>query len=729
MLTFYRKEIKLLFFSLSTYLFLFLTLLSFGILSSVFNLYFGYASLSYPLGYMTLILAILLPFFVFFSTRAKGNDEELLLSLPVSRVSVFLGEFFATVTVLLIPFLVFSLIPFLFSLFGTSAIPTSEVALLGCFLYSLFLLSAVKFFFCVIERRLFALIGSLLFTLAVYFFNSLFFLLPFPESGPIQKLSSLLNPTGMYYCFTYGKFNLPGTVYFLTVSILFLSLSLLFLLKKRGYFFHYKKRLLSILLCIFLSVTVFVSNIAVSLLPERISYTDVTGVDISRLSGTTLDTLHALNEPLTLYVLSEGGYARADKELLSFFRRYEEESEYLRLEIIDTTKNPDFSLSYTSKKLNDQSVIIKGEKRYYTIDSADLYYYYNEQFGAIPSDYYNYYISSYIKYIQTSSAQNMNAVNIGKELYYSNSTVAYFNGDNLLLNAILFITSHNARSVYVASTDAFSLSKNDTTFEETLSKNQFFVSYLDTIEKIPSDCDLLVLPSPIKDITQKEKEGLESYLAKGGNIFLTTDCASPELPLLSSLLSDYGLSGSYGIIVCETDKNHIISEETTYYFSATINASLYATDFEGLYVSLLSHPIQVEEKEGVKVNAILSTTEKGALMDPESRELIENGEIYTLGAVSKKENSSILWLSSSLAVSSTSNTLSSGGNIMYVLSILEDLCPSQSTSVSISPILMTSPAMTLSEGDLALWTLVIAVLIPLIPLSIGIIYTYTRRKR
>ena len=732
MLAVYRKELKLSFISVWTYFFLFLTLLSFGILSSVFNLSLGYASISYPLGFMTLVLALLLPLFVFMGQRERREEKKLLLSLPVSPASVIMGRFLSDVTLLFIPFAVFAVLPFLFSLFGGGdSISSSLVSLLGCFLYALFLLCGIRLLFDLIRRPVIALISSLSFTLAVYLLNSVFLFIPFPESGIFQRLSSLLNPTGLYYSFTYGKLNLYGTVYFITFVLLFLFLQTLSLKASKGELSHPKKRVASSILSVLLLFSVLTSNVLVSLLPEKIAYRDVSGSDLSYVSGTSLDKLHALKEPLTVYLLSKGGLSRADQQILSFLRRYEEESSFLSLEVIDTDQNPDFYRTYTTKAPNDQSLVVVGQKRHYFIDSSDLYYYHNEDLGVIPSDYYNYLISSYVSYLSTSSMKNLDetAVQLGYHLYYSNSTVAYFNGDSILINAILYTSSKSVRKAYIAATEGFSVSTKDTTLEDALNQNKFSTEYLSSLERIPSDCDYLVLLSPKKDLTEKEVLGISSYLEKGGHIFLTTDYANCNFQKLSSLLKEYGLSPVTDGIVCETDESCIISSDTPYYFSAAVDTSVYAKNYEGIYISLLSHPILISSVEGVEADPILSTTQKGALMEPLGKEILEKDSSYTVGAVSKKKNSSVLWLSSHLSVSSTANDLSSGNNLVYVISVMSDLCPQKEETVSVAPILMTASSLTLSDGNLSLWTLIISVILPLLPLCVGIFYTYARKKR
>ena len=143
MIAFYRKELRLGFSSLSTYILFTVLLLSFGVLSTVFNLLLAYSSLSYPLGYMTLFLALTLPFVPFFSAKreCKGSTSSLLLSLPISPAAAVVGSFFGQATLLLIPTAILSLFPVLFFFLGSTQIASSETALLGYFLYALFLLS------------------------------------------------------------------------------------------------------------------------------------------------------------------------------------------------------------------------------------------------------------------------------------------------------------------------------------------------------------------------------------------------------------------------------------------------------------------------------------------------------------------------------------------------------------------------------------------------------------
>lgn len=730
MIAMFKKELKLSFSSLSVYILCTLFLLSFGILSVLFNLFLGYASLSYPLGYMTLFLALLLPFFVFFSARREetGAMQSLLFSLPVSPTAAVLGSFLGQALLLLIPVLVFSCLPLLFSLFGGTLVSSSLVSLLGFFLYALLLLAVNRLLFAAIPRTPISLILSVLVNLALYFLNLLFFYLPL--DGISESILSLFNPTGIYYSFTYGKFNLPGVVYFITLTALLLIFEIFAQKKKRGDFSSKKRTVPAVCILSLLLLLTLLSNALLSLLPEKISNIDVTGNDVFRISNTTRETLAAIDTPIDIYFLCKGGKNAADKDFLSFLKEYTEESSCLTLKVIDTEKNPSFPSDYTSAGLSDQSLIVVGNERYRVLDRADLYHYESPLVGTLSSSDYDYLIQSYVAYLQTGSLAGLNAqsVELGQQLYYSTDTVAYFDGDSLLCNAIRFAAEDRVATVYIATSNTFT--KPDVMLENVLTENGFFIKYLTSLNTVPNDCDALVLFSPKNDIGDAEHAALSVYLSGGGKLFLTTDYSKTDHPRLLSLLSEYGLGvAEFSNVVCDANKNTHINEDSPYFFLTKIASSpANGENFSGVYASVLSHCITLRETDGVTLTPWLITTEDGYLRDPKESEKIEEG-IFCCGAIAEKGNSTVMWISSPLSVSSTGYVASEGGNFLLLLSAFRWMCNADFEKLSIASTTVASEALSVSNGDLAIWTLVIAVLLPIIPVSIGIVRTYVRKKR
>lgn len=725
-----RKELRLSFCSLSTYILLSLFLLSFGILCVIFNLFLGYSSLSYPLGYMTLFLAILTPFLVFFSSKREHGSgmERFLYSLPLSPFSLVFGSFLGQLAVLLIPSLLFSLLPPVFSVMGADQIALSEVALLGYFLFGVFLLSLNRFLFSTLKRPVLSMILAILLNLLIYFFNYLYFYIPL--DGIFDTFLSLFNPTGIYYSFTYGRFNLYGVIYFVTLTAFFLFCEILVHKRGRGDFSNKKRGVRAVcVLCAVLLVLLICLPLC-SLLPERVSSFDVTGNDIFRISNATVDTLRSVDSPIEIYLLCAGGKKAADKDYLSFLKGYDEGSELISLTVIDTERDPSFATGYTSRKLSDQSLIVCGNGRYRVLDRADLYHYENARLGAVSSADYEYLLQCYMAYMQTGSTEGLfePLVSRGYQLYVNvNSTIAYFDGDSALCNAIRFVNEKHVSTAYVAAEDGFT--SPDELLLSRLAENGFFTKELSSLERIPDDCDALILFSPCKDITQSQRSAISAYLSAGGNLFLTTDYTKTDLPILLSLLSEYGLSASdTPLVICESNQSTYVDERYPYHFFTKIS-SVPATgnDFSGTYASIFSHPITLTDTEGVAHTKWLTSGNNGYLVT-EGGERIEEGS-YCCGAIAQKNDSKILWVSSPLSVSSMGSLLSDGGNVALTVSALRWMSDSSFEILPIESAAISSSVFYIPDEHLPIWVILIAIVLPLIPVSIGVIRTYVRKKR
>ena len=226
----YRKDLRLYFSSLTTYILLAIFLLSFGILSSSFNLFMGYASLAFPLGYMTFLACVTIPLLSLFSSlrERKSNSEKLFLSLPISPSSIVLGNFFSALTVILIPVLVIALVPFLFLMWGTNALVISEMSVLGYFLLCAFLIALTQFIFSAVKRKWLAI--TLAFSIPVILYAIHFILSLFYFEGILNIFACLIDPLHYFYALTYGAFDLPSLLYFITLISLFIILNICALL-------------------------------------------------------------------------------------------------------------------------------------------------------------------------------------------------------------------------------------------------------------------------------------------------------------------------------------------------------------------------------------------------------------------------------------------------------------------------------------------------------------------
>lgn len=728
----YKKELKLWFSSLSTYLILGAFLLSLGVFITLFNLYLGYSSLSYALGYMTALLHLFLPLLLLFSAlRSRGDGEKLLFSLPLRPIAAVMGTFSADVTVVLIPTACIACLPFLFTRYGDSPIATSLSALFGFFLYEVFLLALIRSIFTAVRKKAIAVPLAFGISLLLYGWNRLCAELPL--DGWAENLLLLTDPVKLCYSFTYGKFYLPGVFCFGSAIAFFLFLQVLFLRKAQGCFVRAESRRRISLASGALGIVLLFTNFALTFLPERISDIDVTGSNIFRMSGQSLDLLQSIEEPIRLYYLCDGGKGGADGDIYSFLKRYEEECASLTLEIVDTQKDPTFSATYTSRTLNDQSLIFVSEKRYFVLDSNELYHYENKELGLelSPTDYV-YLLQTYLNYKENGNTDGLDSDMLAtiEQLYYSTSTVAYFDGDSRITNAVRYVSEDRIPTVCILTGDAFTAP--DSTFEDLLTENGFFIRTVSDAEEIPSDCALLILFSPKSDPTVETCAKVERYLASGGNLFLTTDYSKTDLPNLAALLDAYGLAAEGNSILCEENQKNILNYHFVFYPQLAVS-DINGT-FSGKFTAVLPHAIKLSETSGVTLTAWMTTTENGYLLSPDAEKDTADDDTvrseYCCGALSEKEDGgTVLWLAAPLSASSTGNTLSSGNNFKLLLSAFGSLTDTEYQSLSIPSVQMTASSLNLTGGERAIWILVLIALLPLAVVGFGCARIFIRKRR
>jgi hypothetical protein len=67
-------------------------------------------------------------------------------------------------------------------------------------------------------------------------------------------------------------------------------------------------------------------------------------------------------------------------------------------------------------------------------------------------------------------------------------------------------------------------------------------------DSIPSDCAILLVPGPEKDLYPPEREMIERFMSQGGNLLLLVDPLS-DVPLLEGIASGYGIEVTRSIVV------------------------------------------------------------------------------------------------------------------------------------------------------------------------------------
>lgn len=281
----YRKELRVWFGGMFGYFIAAILLFFMGLFTAVFNLISGYADFSYALSAMHWVLIIVIPFITMRSVAEERHSrtDQLLYSLPLSLREVVLGKYFAMLTLFAIPTAVFALYPLILSGFGNISLPAAYTALLGYFLLGAAMIAICMFVSSLVENQVLAAVLSIAVLLLIYFIDSAAVLLPesalgsfiicvvaiLAAGGLLWRATKNINlgllaavvlllPTAVVYIakndlfesllpnffisvdlfsrfggFSYGHFNLVGTVFYLSCIAFFLFVTVRSMEKRR----------------------------------------------------------------------------------------------------------------------------------------------------------------------------------------------------------------------------------------------------------------------------------------------------------------------------------------------------------------------------------------------------------------------------------------------------------------------------------------------------------------
>ena len=170
----FRHELSSYFKSVSGYVFGAFLLLFAGIYTTDINLNAGLTNFEYVLDYMCIIFLIIVPILTMrVVAEERQRTDQLLYSLPLTMTEVVLGKYGALLVVFLAPMAVIGVYPLILSAFGNVYLPTAYSAWLGFFLLGATLLAIGMFISSLTESQAVAAGLCFLVMLVNYFITSL----------------------------------------------------------------------------------------------------------------------------------------------------------------------------------------------------------------------------------------------------------------------------------------------------------------------------------------------------------------------------------------------------------------------------------------------------------------------------------------------------------------------------------------------------------------------------
>lgn len=131
-----KHELRNYFHSLTAYVFGAFLLAFVGIGAMLYNIQAAVSNFEYVLSFSCLVFVVIVPILTMrvIAEERKQKTDQLLYSLPITTTQVIVGKFIALLTVYLIPLCFICLYPFIFSKFGDVYLLTSYGSILAFFI-------------------------------------------------------------------------------------------------------------------------------------------------------------------------------------------------------------------------------------------------------------------------------------------------------------------------------------------------------------------------------------------------------------------------------------------------------------------------------------------------------------------------------------------------------------------------------------------------------------------
>lgn len=232
MFAIFKRELRAYFTSPLGYVFLAIFYAFSGLFFYIFALSVGSTDISSVFLMMFMVLMIFVPLLTMrlLSEDKKQKTDQLTLTAPVSLLSIVMGKFLAAYAIFAIGVAVMPVYGFVMSTFATvSWLPiwgnTVGLLLLGGIFVSIGL-----FVSSLTENQMIAAIGGFFINLMILLMNTLTSALP---SGFFRDVLSSISVYSRYSEITNGIFSLSSLIFFISVILIFLFLTVRVLEKRR----------------------------------------------------------------------------------------------------------------------------------------------------------------------------------------------------------------------------------------------------------------------------------------------------------------------------------------------------------------------------------------------------------------------------------------------------------------------------------------------------------------
>ena len=676
----YKRELRSYFNSMVGYVFIAILLFVVGLYFLGNNLMGGYPKFSVTLSSVLIVFMVAIPILTMKSMadERRSRTDQMLLTYPVSLVSVVMGKYLAMVTVLAIPMVLFCLCPVIIGANGTAYFAGDYASILAFFLMGCVFIAVGMFISSLTESQIIAAVGTFAALLLVYLWGDVATF--FPE--PVSTILASFTFRDVFSNFAdYNVFDLGGLVLYLSIAALFIFLTVQTLRKRRG-----GQVAVLTVLAIILAVVV---NLIVGQVPTNYKEFDISDSRIYSVSDTSKAYLAGLQEDVELVVTASE--EDTDARIAKFLRNYAALSDKISLRFVDPVAYPSILEEYETQ-MDAVAVRCTSSGKTTTVPFMDMIVY-DET-----------YLTYYQQYVETG-----------------------FDAEGQITSAIDYVISDSKYVIY--QTTGHGETTLPSTVTDAIEKANLQLDSVSMLMDggIPEDCSLLLVAGPSSDLADDELEMVRTYMQDGGQVMLLLG-ETTDLPNWSSLLGEYGLEMADGFIAdlerYYQEMNNPYAIFPTLSTSSTITSGMSSND---LVLLLYSCGLTQTEpaRDTITVTPFMTTSANALAVSLEAQDGVAG--TYVLGAVAQEENTRLTVISSiSLVDESILSTFTNTVNLNVFMSALTDGFEDVSD--------ITIPAKSLSVqynmvDNARIWGLIYTVLAPVLVVVVGLLYWNKRRKQ
>lgn len=713
MLAIFKREFKSLFWNITGWLFIGITLALFGLYFFVYNLSYGYPYISYSLSAIAFLFMVTVPILTMrvLAEEKHAKTDQLLLTAPISVGKIVLGKFLALALVYTICIGVICVSPLVLMIFGDVPLAETYVGILGFWLYGLATIAIGTFVSSLTESQVISAVVSFGLIFVGYMMSSICSVIS--SSGNL--LTKILGCYDLYTPlddFFNGTLSVTGIVYYLSVIALALFLTEQMIQKRR---WTISRNMISTsvfstgMIAIVVALTVVVNLIA-SALPETYTQIDATFQKLYSITEDTEKYLDTLKDDVTLYVMVNKN--SKDDNVDRTLQKYASASKHVKVKYVDPNVSPTFASKYTDSDVTSNSIIVVCGDRSKVID-------YN-------SDIYEYsYDSSY------------------------NYSVTGYDCEGQVTAAIQYVTSESTTNVYELTGHDESTLSGD--FSEVFQKRFMNVESLSllTVDAIPEDCQALFITAPQSDLSEDDLSKLSQYLGNGGKIYLSIDYSKwNDLTNFKKLLSDNNIETTESLLA-ETDRSYYY--QSPFYLLPNVENTEVSSSVAGMTQVFVPYSVGLTYtgEDDSNVTSFMTTSDttiaKAAAniaavqsqADAANIASVQDGDTqgqYSLGMMVTNENGGELCvLGSAMMCTDSANQIVSGHNATLFNGIVNALVTTDDgnsdNAVVIAAKDYTVSNLTVSANAMLVYGILWGIFMPIVLIIIGIIVWARRRKR